>query len=210
MGQYGGKDDVGIRRKRTSNFPCCKSIVQRSTQKQRSWKNCRYTTQPIWKRLRLFFRIIVSVNQLSLYGADATKCVKNMKLFTIRTGQPVVWGQSSSSLMLKRHQDRSAFGLWWPRSQRSFIATVWRTNGKAITTRQIEQILYWCRIPYYSWSRTVFHDEKHCRILTIHRCSGLSWVHSTKRRRSITTKRMDPREHQNWTRIGNCNLLVAR
>ena len=32
------KDDVGIRRKRTSNFPCCKSIVQRSTQKQRPWK----------------------------------------------------------------------------------------------------------------------------------------------------------------------------
>ena len=38
MGQYGRKDDVGIRRKRTSNFPCYKSIVQRSTQKQRPWK----------------------------------------------------------------------------------------------------------------------------------------------------------------------------
>ena len=38
MGQYGGKDDVGIRRKRTSNFPCYKSIVQRSTQKQSPWK----------------------------------------------------------------------------------------------------------------------------------------------------------------------------
>ena len=31
-----------------------------------------------------------------------------------------------------------------------------------------------------------------------------------KRRRFITTKRMDPREHQNWARIGNCNLLLAR
>ena len=29
---------VGIRRKRTPNFPCYKSIVQRHTQKQRSWK----------------------------------------------------------------------------------------------------------------------------------------------------------------------------
>ena len=37
-GTYGGKDDVGIRRKRTSNFPCYKSVVQRSTQKQRPWK----------------------------------------------------------------------------------------------------------------------------------------------------------------------------
>ena len=32
-------------------------------------------------------------------------------------------------------------------------------NWKVITTRQIEQILYGCRIPDYCWSRTVFHDE---------------------------------------------------
>ena len=38
MGQYGGKDVVGIRRKWMSNFPCYKSIVQRSTPKQRTWK----------------------------------------------------------------------------------------------------------------------------------------------------------------------------
>ena len=38
-GQKGSKDVVvGIRRKRTSNFPCDDSIVQRSTQKQRTWK----------------------------------------------------------------------------------------------------------------------------------------------------------------------------
>ena len=38
MGQNGEKDDVGIRRKRTSNFPCYKPIVQKSAQKQRPWK----------------------------------------------------------------------------------------------------------------------------------------------------------------------------
>ena len=36
-------------------------------------------------------------------------------------------------------------------------------------------------IPDHSWSRTVFHDERHWRILTIHRFSGLSWVHIAKR-----------------------------
>ena len=46
---------IGIRRKRMSNFPRYKPIVQRSTQKKRTWKNCRYTMQPIWNRLRLFF-----------------------------------------------------------------------------------------------------------------------------------------------------------
>ena len=35
MGQYGGKDVVGIRRKRAPNFLCYKPIVQRSAQKQR-------------------------------------------------------------------------------------------------------------------------------------------------------------------------------
>ena len=31
--------------------------------------------------------------------------------------------------------------------------------------------MYWCRIPDHSWSRTVFHDERHWRILTSHRYS---------------------------------------
>ena len=38
LGQYRGKDVVGIRREWMSNFPCYKYIVQRSTQKQRTWK----------------------------------------------------------------------------------------------------------------------------------------------------------------------------
>ena len=38
MGQYGGKDVVGIRRKWMSNFPRYEPIVPRSTQKQRTWK----------------------------------------------------------------------------------------------------------------------------------------------------------------------------
>ena len=59
------------------------------------------------------------------------------------------------------------------------------------------------------WNRTVLHDERHCRILTIP-CSGLSWMHSVKGRRSVTIKRMDPKQHKIWTRTGSCNLLPAR
>ena len=62
-------------------------------------ENCRYTLQPIWKRLRLFFRIIVSANQLSLYGAVAQMCEEYESLHE-RTGRPVVMEQSSSSLVL--------------------------------------------------------------------------------------------------------------
>ena len=53
----------------------------------------------IWRRLKLFFRIIVSVNQLSLYGAVAEMCEEYETLHD-RTEQPVVGGQSSSSLLL--------------------------------------------------------------------------------------------------------------
>ena len=38
LGQYRGEDVGGIHRKRMSDFPCYDSIVQRSTQKQRTWK----------------------------------------------------------------------------------------------------------------------------------------------------------------------------
>ena len=54
-----------------------------------------------------------------------------------------------------------------------------------------------CRIPDCCWSRTVFHDERHWRILTIYRCSGLSWVHFAKRWKIIWTEGLDQREHQN-------------
>ena len=61
-------------------------------------ENCRYTIVPIGKRLR-FFRTIIYVNQLSLYGAVAEICEEYESLHE-RTGQPVVGGQSSSSLVL--------------------------------------------------------------------------------------------------------------
>ena len=61
-------------------------------------ENCRYTLQPNWKRLRLF-RIIISANQLSLYGALAEMC-EEYETLHVRTERPVMMGQSSSSLAL--------------------------------------------------------------------------------------------------------------
>ena len=66
--------------------------------KAKATENCRYTIQPIWKRLSLF-RTITSANQLSLYGAVAEMCEEYETLHE-RTGQPVEMGQSSSSLVL--------------------------------------------------------------------------------------------------------------
>ena len=67
--------------------------------KAKAMENCRYTIVPIWIRIETIFRIIISVNQLSLYGAVAEMC-EEYETFHDRTGQPVVGGQSSSSLVL--------------------------------------------------------------------------------------------------------------
>ena len=56
--------------------------------KAKDMESCRNTIQPIWKRLRLF-RIIVSANQLSLYGAVAEICEEYESLHE-RTRRPVV------------------------------------------------------------------------------------------------------------------------
>ena len=81
-----------------SNFPCYDSIVQRSTQKQRTWKLSIHSPADL-ETVETIFRIIVSANQLSLYGAVAKICEEYESLHE-RTVRPVVMGQSSSSLML--------------------------------------------------------------------------------------------------------------
>ena len=53
--------------------------------------------------IETIFRIIVSANQLSLYGAVAEICEEYESLHE-RTGRPVVMGQSSSSLVLSAIQ----------------------------------------------------------------------------------------------------------
>ena len=126
VGQYGWKDLVGIRRGRLK--------------KQRPWKivdtlcnrfgNDRdyFSHKCLCKSaqsLRSNRRDMWRVWNLSRWNG-ATHCERTIE-FLIRA---------------KRDQDRNAFGLWWPCSKRSSIATVWRTNWKVITTRQIEQIWY--------------------------------------------------------------------
>ena len=95
MGQYGGKDAVGISRKRMSNFPRYDTTVQGSTQKQRT--SIHYAAD--LETVETIFRIIVSANQLSLYGAVAEMC-EGYETLHERTGRPAAMGQPSSSLVL--------------------------------------------------------------------------------------------------------------
>ena len=77
-----------------SNFPCYDSIVQRSTQKLKDTENCRFTLLPLRETIEAIFRIIVSANQLSLYGTVAEMCEEEESLHD-RSGRPdMVMGQS--------------------------------------------------------------------------------------------------------------------
>ena len=55
LGQYRGKDAVGIRRKRVSNLPCNNSFCPGVISKAKDTENCRYILLQIKKQLRPFF-----------------------------------------------------------------------------------------------------------------------------------------------------------
>ena len=77
--------------------------------KAKVMENFRYTFVPIWIRLKLFFRIVVSADQLSLYGAVAEMC-EDYETLRDRSGQPVVRGIKFLT-RAERDQDRNASGV---------------------------------------------------------------------------------------------------
>ena len=57
-------------------------------------ENCRYTSLQITQQLKHFFRIIISVNQLSIYGAVAAFC-EEFENHQDGSGEPeILMGQS--------------------------------------------------------------------------------------------------------------------
>ena len=92
-GQYRGEDVGGTRRKRMSDFPCYDSLSKgqpRSTGHGKLSIHFSATEETI----ETIFRIIVSANQLSLYGAVAEMCEEYESLHD-RSGRPdMVMGQS--------------------------------------------------------------------------------------------------------------------
>ena len=93
LGSYRGRNAVGIRRKRTSCFPCNDSIVQGYSQVKGHGKLSIHFTAD-YPAIETVFRIIVSANQLSLYGAVANIC-EEFEALQDRSGEPdVLMGQS--------------------------------------------------------------------------------------------------------------------
>ena len=81
----------------------------------------------VQETIATIFRTIISVNQLSLYGAVAEICEEYETLHE-RTVRPVVMGQSSSSLVLSVIKTEVLLDCDDPTNKRSSIATIWSTN----------------------------------------------------------------------------------
>ena len=109
-GSYRGKDAVGICWKWMSNFPYGKLSIHYCADQA---------------TIETIFRIIVSANQLSLYGAVANMC-EECESHHDRSGQPdVVMGQSIVLIEIKAEVP---LHKWRPSISEFSIATIWRTN----------------------------------------------------------------------------------
>ena len=190
-----------------SNFPCYDSIVQRSTQKQLTWKlSIHYAADQ--ETIETIFRTIVSANQLSLYGAVAEMCEEYESLHE-RKVRPIVMGHSSSSLVLSVIKTEVLLDCDDPAYENFLL----QQNGERIEKlSQQDKLSKFCMNPgflsvvengQYFMTKdapdlTQFHAVA-CRECTLPREDG-----------SSQPKRMDPRKHQNWACIGSCNQLFAR
>ena len=92
---------------------------------------------PIWKTIETLFRLIVSVNQLSLYGAVEVMC-EEYEILHDRTEQPVVGVQSSSSFVPNVIKTEVPLDYDHLAHKYLLFHQVWRMNCKTITTRHIE------------------------------------------------------------------------
>ena len=153
------------------------------------------------------FRIITSVNQLSLYGAVADMCEEHETIHD-RTGQPVVRGQSSSSFVpsvIKTKvpldcDDRGCKDLLLQKygerveklSQQDRLSK-FCVDGGFLNVVEIGQ--YFMTKDTAEFSQ--FTDAVACREYTLPRDEEAS-----------STKRLDPSEYQNWARIGSCNPVA--
>ena len=108
------------------------------------------------------FRTIISVNQLSIYGAvsDLREECKSRPCWNRETCfDGTIW----PIVCAEKFVDENIYTFdWWSCAIRS-IAKVPRTSGQVVTTKSCDWILYWCRIPDNGWCRTVLHDKRHWR-----------------------------------------------
>ena len=95
--------------------------------------------------IETIFRIIVSANQLSLYGAVAEMC-EEYETLRDRSGQPVVRGESSSSLVLSVIKTETPLDCDGLANKDLLLQQYGEPFEKRSQQKKIKHILYGCRI----------------------------------------------------------------
>ena len=122
------------------------------------------------------------------YLRSSLRCVWRIQCLSYKNRETcwdrTIWPTFRASRLV----DNDTHILGWDSRTRKSFAEAQRTFGKASTTRSIDQDLYWCRIPEYSWSRTILYDKTYWRIFTFCRNSVMSWVHFPRDEKSTDQK----------------------
>ena len=95
--------------------------------------------------IEIIYRIIVSVNQLSLYGTVAEICEEHETLHE-RTGRPVVLEQSSSSIVFSAIKTEVPLDSDDPANQNSLLQQYEERIEKLSQQDKLSKFLYGCRI----------------------------------------------------------------
>ena len=177
LGQYREKDAVGIRWERVSNFPCYDSIVQRSTQKQKTRENCRFILQPFGKQLRLFFAQLFL--QIRSVFQEQRKC-------DVMMGQLIVFSAIKTEVLLEN--DDPAY--------QNFLLQQYEERIEKPS--QQDRLIKFClntRFFECCWNWTVFHDRgmfmiaKLESVVFMGKSYSDNW-HSLKNTKDFTMKQM--------------------
>ena len=101
----------------------------------------RYTSVPMGDTIECVFRTIISVNQVSIYGAVSDLYEEYIACHA-RTGRPVLAAQSDplfepASLLTKTRTPATD-----DPAQEELVQKYKRTSGKALTTRSRDEDLY--------------------------------------------------------------------
>ena len=108
MGQSCGADDDNICREQTPNLPIHESIFFRGVLKSKGGGKLSVHFCADGETVETVFRLIISVNQLSIYGAVSDLC-EECKTCHVRTGRLVVAGQSNPLFVPKCDEDTHPF-----------------------------------------------------------------------------------------------------
>ena len=172
-------------------------------------ENYQYTSALMRERLKLFFRTIISVNQLSIYGAVSDLC-EEYKPWHVRTERPVLVGQSdplfvptsslikTPTLLTDDPAQEDLFQKYQERvdklSQQNRVMK-FCTDAGFLTTVDVGQ--YFMTKDTEEFSQ--FRESVACREYTLPRGCKIIWPEG-----------LDLRERQNRTLVGSHNQLPTR